>query len=158
MKNVSKVFIVFAVAVFVLTGCAGMTATGSLPKPVSVCDGLAAGDSLLCKLANENGIHLETVGNIFMFANVAAIESNAYATTDAVKFMQTAKVLLATKIKTGADLFAYVNALVKNTRLVAAGLIVISPYLPYINTPDPLMDKDREMLNSWLDQQISLLQ
>lgn len=148
-----KLFILILVLCFGTIGCAGL----GLKPPPSVCDNLAQGESLFCEIAQKNGIHLETTANLFLFANFAAIDAGAYSAKDAIKVLGDIRYAASFEAR-ATDLVRIVRDVFKaNSNLAMAGIMIISPYLSYVDVPDALRPKDRDMLIKWIDDQISLL-
>ena len=136
-----------------LIGCA---AIGIKPPP-SVCDNITPGESLLCDLAKKNDLHLETVGNILMLCNFAAIEEGTYKADEALAVLKRVRAAVAFQSSGAALVKIVMSALESRPMLAMAGIMVISPYLSYLDTPDIIKAKDQELLNIWLDQQIKIL-
>ena len=139
--------------VFLFAGCAIL----GIKPPPSVCDGIASGESLLCDTARKNDLHLETVGNIIMLVNLSAIEDGSYKASEALSVLRSVKIAAAAGPSGAALVNIVTAALAGKPSLTAAGIMVLSPYLSYMNTVSPIKAKDQELLNFWLDQQINLL-
>jgi len=151
-----KFIILPLLLIFLSVSFIGCAAIGIKP-PSSVCDNIAPGESLLCDLAKKNDLHLETVGNILMLCNFAAIEEGLYKADDALAVLKNVKTAVAFQPSGAALVKIVMSALDSRPMLAMAGIMVISPYLGYLDTPDIIKIKDQELLNIWLDQQIELL-
>ena len=132
-----------------VAGCAWL----GLQKPPSVCDDMAPGESVLCDLAGAYDLHLETVGDLFLVVNLRAIKQGAYTAQDAIDFFERAKVFAQAEVSP-MDLRMLVLAYVQDF----PELLLLSPYLAYMDTPEPITGADKKMLGWWVDYNLRLLQ
>lgn len=155
-------FLVFVMALaagaVLLSGCAGMGPLKNVPPPPSICDNTQPEDSLLCALAHKYGVRLEDVGNIMVLFNVAAIEQNAYSAAQSRQFFNNLRTVLAADGITGQNIMVYVLRSLKGSpALVAAGILVVSPYIQYLDTQEVFTATDKTWLNKWIDDQLALI-
>ena len=134
--------------VMMLSNCS----TLGIQKPPSICDNMPAGESVLCDTANNNDIHLETVGNLVMVLNVDAIKNGVYSAGQAISVLGDIRAAINSGI-TAMGLKSIVIDYIDEY----PELILLTPYFGYIDSPKILKSKDIEMLNSWIDQQIGYL-
>jgi hypothetical protein len=141
-----KLFLLLTI--FALCACA----TLGLQKPPSVCDNLSADESVLCDLATKYDLHLETVGDLFLVFNLRAINQGAYQAADALEVLGDMEALLDV-FATPADLRGLVLGHVSDY----PELILLSPYLAYMDVPTPITAKDADMLRWWVGKNRELL-
>ena len=148
----------FLLAAGLLCGAALINcSTLGLTTPPSICDNMPAGESLLCDLAHKYDIHLETAGNILMFTNFDLIEQGVYSRQDALEMFGRLRQAASQKV-TGSALVAIVrSAFNDKPNLAMAGVLIVSPYLGYLDVQSPIKDADSDMLVFWIDQQIGFL-
>lgn len=132
-------------ACLLFTGCA---ATGP-----SVCDGLTE-KSYLCEAADKSGAKLEDIGNVLIVANAVAIGQGVYTKEQALKVMVDIRSRLDFPVS-----YLFIRSMVTDATSRYPGLFEVAAiYLAQFNSPRIMYGKDREILTSWLDQQIKLLQ
>lgn len=136
-------------AILALAACS----TLGLQKPPSVCDSIKPGDSVLCDLAGKFDLHLETAGDLFAIINLRAIKSGAYEAADALKVLDDIGHMLNAPVSP-AGLRGLVLAYVSDY----PELILLSPYLSYMDVPTPITGKDVDMLRWWIERNRRLLQ
>jgi hypothetical protein len=134
--------------VMMLSNCS----TLGIPKPPSVCDNMEQGQSVLCDTANNNDIHLETVGNLVMVLNVDAIKNDRYSAEQAISVLGDIRAAINSDI-TAMGLKSIIIDYIDEY----PELILLTPYFGYLDSPEILKAKDIEMLNAWIDQQIGYL-
>lgn len=147
-----KVFIILVVGLLIawlLSGCA----TIGFQTPLSECDGLAPEESFLCKVAVENDLHLETVGNIVMAADLRAIKQGAYTAEQALAVFDSIDRALNRADLTANELTILAIKYVYNY----PELILLMPYINYLKVDTPLTEKDIAMLRYWIDQNRQML-
>lgn len=153
-KAFLTIFAIVAVCIWAAAFATGCGLIGIKPPP-SVCDNTKEGDSLLCDLAHRFDLHLETAGNFLMAANMRAIKIGAYNKMNArAAFTALKNVVNMEGEVSGIDLKMTVDAYIQEF----PELLIAAPYVGYLNTPEVIREKDKELLNSWLDQQIGYLE
>lgn len=131
-------------------------ACSHLPFPLgpSICDTVPQGDSVLCDITTKNDLHLEAIGDILMVANLRAIKGGTYTADEAKEVFEKFRLAINTELST---------AMLKDQvmRYVAdyPELLLVSGYLNYLDSVSVqlLKPKDVELLNSWIDKQISMM-
>jgi hypothetical protein len=141
-------YTILILAILALFACS----TVGLQKPVSVCDSTRLGDSVLCDLANQYDLHLETVGDLLLIINLRAIQKGSYKPSDALEVLGDIETLLALS-PSPDDL----KSLVAYHVIAYPELILLSPYLSYMNVPTPITAKDADMLRWWIGKNRELL-
>jgi hypothetical protein len=145
MKSVYRTMLISAIlAVFAIAGCA--------ITPPSVCDTTAPGESLLCDLSRQYNLRLETLGDIAMVLNLRAIKQGAYSAADAKKVLADFRAAVQLDIS-GSDIKGMVLKYVYDY----PELILLSPYLGYLETPRIIQPRDKAMLTKWIDEQIAFI-
>lgn len=139
-----KGLIVLLLIVGLAYGCAGQVP--------SVCDNQA--DSVLCEVATEHGVRLETVGDILMVVNLRAIKQGAYTKSQARDALISMKDAYHAAGFTSADLKALVLKYVDEY----PELILVVSYAGYFDAPEVLKPADIEILDCYIDQQIGLME
>ncbi|MEN8134313.1 MAG: hypothetical protein ABFS18_02085 [Thermodesulfobacteriota bacterium] len=147
MKKIS-VFLLALMVLGILGGC-GLTG-----QQASVCESIPAGDSYLCDIATKTGVQLETIGNSLIVANRAAILKGSY-TAD-----QASTVLL--DIRNGLDdpiSYLFVQEAIQKAAAKHPGLFVVAGiYLKRFSNEQLISNVDANLLRSWLDRQIAMLE
>jgi hypothetical protein len=141
-------YTILILAIFALFACS----TIGLSKPASVCDSLKVGESVLCDLAGQYDLHLETVGDLFLIFNLRAIQKGSYEAADALKVLGDIETLLAF-----APAPADLRGLVLGHVSAYPELILLSPYLAYMDVPTPITKADTDMLRWWVGKNRELL-
>lgn len=131
--------------------CAGCSIIG-IKAPPSVCDNKTPGESVLCDIAGKYDLRLETVGDLFLVVNLRAIKEGAYTKEDAQRFFTKASVWIEAPVSV-IDLRMLVLGYVADV----PELLLISPYLAYMDVSDPISESDREMMRWWVDYNLRLL-
>lgn len=131
------------IAIPIIVGCAGQ-----LP---SVCD--SKPDSVLCDIANRHGVRLETVGDIILVVNLRVIKQGVYTKHQAADALERMKMAYHAANFTAADL----KALVLKYADDYPELILVMQYAGYFDAPTVLKSKDIEMLDWYVDQQLTYL-
>jgi hypothetical protein len=124
-----------------------------IKPPPSACDTITEGDSLLCDLATKNGVNLETVGTLIMVLNLRAIKQDAYTKQQALGVLQGFKNGISFNMR-GVDLMNLAMAYVDEY----PELLLVAPYISYLDTDDFVKPKDVELLNAWLDNMVKTVQ
>ncbi|HLA02193.1 MAG TPA: hypothetical protein VJ019_05475 [Aestuariivirga sp.] len=138
------------IALALLANCG----TLGIGKPPSICDDLAPGNSVLCDLAARADINLEVMGDLIMVVNLRAIKEGAYTAADAQRALQGIRdAVSATNVLAAAELRALALRYISDF----PELLLISRYIYVIDSPRILTARDRAMIISWCDQQLSLL-
>ena len=138
------------IPLMLLVGCG----TLGIGKPPSICDDLAPGDSVLCDLAARADINLEVLGDLIMVVNLRAIREGAYTAADAQRALQGIRdAVSVTNVLSAAELRALALRYISDF----PELLLISRYIYVIDSPRILTARDRAMIISWCDQQLSLL-
>lgn len=127
-----------------LAGC-----MGQLP---SVCDNQT--ESVLCDVAERYNVRLETVGDILMVVNLRAIKEGVYTKSQARGALLSMKEAYHAANFTATDLKALILEYVDEY----PELILVVQYVGYFDMPDVLRVKDVEFLDSYIDQQLTLIQ
>jgi len=122
-------------------------------KRESICNSIEPGDSVLCDIAAENDLHLETVGQLIMVANLRAIKEGAYTKEEAVEVLQEIKDVLIFQVSAQT-----LHNMAAQYVVDYPELLLLSPYVGELDTPRLLTDADRKLLTTWIDGQIDLLQ
>jgi hypothetical protein len=138
---------------FILAVCLTLFSCAGLPKQKSVCDDMIE-PSVLCELAGKYDIRLETAGDIILVVNLRAIKLGAYEQYQAARFFNDLKHELNTSPVAAADLKKWVLQHVAEI----PELLLVSPYLTYMETPQLLTNKDIEMLNWWIDYNLQFVE
>lgn len=93
------------------------------------------------------------MGDLLMVVNLRAINMGAYSANEAVIVLNTIKILAEQKI-TVAMLQKYVLGYAQEY----PELILVLPYISYLNVDTWLTDADVEMISYWVDQQMLWLE
>lgn len=120
----------------------------------SVCDTTPDGDSVLCSIATKNNLRLESVGDILMVVNLRAIKEGAYTAEGATKVFERFRKAINTQVSTTMLRDAVMRYVAEYPEL-----LIVSGYLNYLGdtTVQLIKEKDVEMLNSWIDQQVRMM-
>jgi hypothetical protein len=132
-----------------LIGCAGLHIMEPAP---SVCDGLMAENSVLCSVAVDNGLNLETVGDFIMVGYLRLIHEGVLTKEGVTSFFNDVRYVLDYDIS-AADLKTWVFGYVDEYPELMLGL----RYIGYLDTPEMLTSADKEMLKGWIDDQLRVL-
>lgn len=143
-----SIILSLAIVATMFVACAAI----GIKKPPSVCDSTEPGASVLCDIAGKNDFHLETAGNILMVVNLRAIKQGLYTAQDAINVLGDVRYALGFDIS-AVDLkrliFEYIDEYPE--------LILASPFLGYLDTPEMLKPNDKKMILWWIDEQNKIL-
>jgi hypothetical protein len=137
----------------ILAVCLTLFSCAGLQKQKSVCDDMTE-PSVLCELAAQQGIRLETYGDFLLVINLRAIKQGAYEQYKASLFFNELREKLNTSPVAAVDLKKFVLQRVAEI----PELLLVSPYLTYMDSPQILTNKDVEMLNWWIDYNLSFIE
>lgn len=138
--------VVYAIAL--LANCAAL----KIQKPPSICEEFAPGESVLCDIALKYDLHLETVGNIILVADLRAIKQKAYTKRKALEVFDKFELALQEDITANR-----ITQLAISYAYNYPELLLVMPYLNYLKVDTPITEKDKEMLIAWIDQNRTML-
>jgi len=137
---VAFVFIVF------LTGCLTLT------DAPSVCDEVTE-PSILCDLATEIDVRLETVGNAMIVVNAVAIAKGVYSEDDAREVI----LKLIEILDAGITYALFAERLVEVTDGSPGLMEVADVYLSQLQIKTPMYPIDKKILKAWLEKRLAYL-
>ena len=148
MKKLLGWFVVLAVAFFGIVGCL---------TTESVCEdaNLPTGEnpSLLCKAADDLGVKLEHVSLGIRVANVGAIGSGVYTSSEALGALTLLRAILGGPITYSAFKSELLNLSAQYPGMLEIGQGVLNTFV----MPKIMHPKDVEILTVWLDNRIAEL-
>lgn len=142
MKNFIFVVLVFW---FFCLGC--------FPGGTSICDNISPGESILCDLANDQGVRLEDIGNVFIVINAIAIGEGAYTRDQAVEICQIMRDMLNDPVSYAAFKTELLKQVAQYPGLIEVAMI----YLNAFDIDADIYRVDRDILVSWLDKRLEVL-
>ena len=145
-----KVITLFCLAL--LAGCSGLNFLN--PTGASVCDGIVAGDSMICDVAKVNGTTPEASGNLLILVNAVAIGQGSYTADQALMVLGDIQAALNSPVISYLDL----NNKIRESVKAYPGLFDIISLYASLTSPELIREADRQMLNDWLTARIKNLE
>lgn len=143
MRKMSLFFL--CSAMLLMAACAG-----SLP---TVCDEISPGESVLCDIANKQGIRLEDVGLGLILVNSVAIKEGVYTRDQARGVVE--KLLSCLD---GSVTYALFRDRIQEYTAGYPGLLeVTQAYLYQFSLSKQISQTDREILTAWLNNRLKEL-
>ncbi len=136
-------------AVVLLLGCSTLDVLA--PGP-SVCES-DEGPSLLCVMAEKNGVKLEAVANALIIANAIMIGEGVYSRAQAIEVLSDLLTILERPVSYRYFRLELLNALDKYPGLI----LVANSYINQFTMPQIMFKRDRGYIQWILRNQIEVL-
>ena len=141
MKKISLILVMFLL--FLVAGCSPMF------NGPSVCDDKTS-PSLLCDIADNNGVRLESVGDLIIIVNMVSILGGQYTNDHAVTVLKNIRQSIEQPIS-----YAFLKAVIEENAGGYPGLFdMANSYISELISPEIISTKDRFILIGWLDNRI----
>lgn len=139
---------VFKKHVLVVLSVVSLFFTSSCRTQESVCDGITD-YSVLCEIAKNNGLRIETAGDMLMVINSRAIMTGIYSYTEAIAVLTAIRSVSGYQI-TADQLKSYILQYASDF----PELVLVLPYISHFNGKTPLTEVDAGMICAWVEEQI----
>ncbi len=121
-------------------------------KRPTICDRVE-GPSILCQVAEKNGVRLEDVGTGLILVNAVAISEGVYTKSDAKNVL--GKILQA--LDGPVTYVFFKEHIIRSTEAFPGLLDVATVYLEEFSLSKKMHDADRDILRVWLTNRIKSL-
>lgn len=143
----AKKWVIFCVLSCLLVAC-----VTNEQRP-SVC-GINTAPSLLCEIADSQGVALEHIGDVLIVSNAVAIGAGAYRPEDALRVLKDIRGVLDNPVS-----YIFFRNVVRENLAQNPALFEISDvYFNNLNSPQIMHSFDRAILKSWLDKRIESME